>query len=67
MDVHAEIERIKERIESTIENLDDVIFTLLREASRETGQRPASDKTLVQSRRALEKAVRLLGSVATDQ
>jgi hypothetical protein len=62
MNAQAEIHQIKERIESVIENLDDVIFTLLREASRNSGERPTADKTLVQSRRALEKAARLLGT-----
>lgn len=66
MSTHSEIENIRERLQDLIESLDDVTFTLLRRASRESGARPASDKTLVQARRALEKASRLLGSLDDD-
>lgn len=62
-DVESELTRIRERIEGTIEQLDDLIFSLLREASQEATGRPAADKTLVQTRRALEKASRLLGGL----
>lgn len=66
MDIDAEIEVIRSRIESVIESVDDVTFTLLREASRAAGERPVADKTLTQARRALEKAVRLLDSLTDD-
>ncbi|MFM8856366.1 MAG: hypothetical protein ACKOI2_04025 [Actinomycetota bacterium] len=66
MSDYSEIESIRERLQDLIESLDDVSFTMLRRASRETGVRPASDKTLVQARRALEKALRLLGSFDRD-
>lgn len=67
MSSHPEIENIRERLHDLIESLDDVTFSLLRRASRESGVRPASDKTLVQARRALEKASRLLGSLDDDE
>jgi hypothetical protein len=63
---YSEVENIRERLQELIENLDDVTFTLLRRASRESGVRPSSDKTLVQARRALEKASRLLGSLGDE-
>lgn len=66
MSVHSDIENIRERVQELIENLDDVTFTMLRRAARESGIRPSSDKTLVQARRALEKAARLLGSLGDD-
>jgi hypothetical protein len=66
MSVHPDIDNIRERLQDLIESLDDVTFSLLRRASRESGTRPASDKTLVQARRALEKAARLLGSLGDD-
>lgn len=58
-----ELADVRDRIVSVIETLDDITFTILREAARETGSRPAADKTLLQARRALEKAVRLIESV----
>jgi hypothetical protein len=66
VDSFSDIEQIRERIQDVIESLDDVTFALLRQASRESGTRPASDKTLVQARRALEKAARLLGSLERE-
>ncbi|MEN9802993.1 MAG: hypothetical protein RLZ37_2118 [Actinomycetota bacterium] len=66
MSDQSDIENIRERVQDLIVSLDDVTFTLLRRASRESGTRPASDKTLVQARRALEKAARLLGSLDVD-
>lgn len=63
-DRHAqEILDLVERIESVIEAIDDVTFTMLREASATSRERPSWDRTLVQARRALEKAARLLGNV----
>lgn len=63
MNLPNELARIRKDIESLIENLDDVVFAVLREAARESGDRPAADKTLLQARRALEKASRLLDSM----
>lgn len=58
-----ELADVRDRILSVIESLDDITFTMLREAARETGTRPAADKTLLQARRALEKAARLIETV----
>lgn len=66
MEGYDDIADIKERIDSTIEALDDVTFSLLREAARQSGNRPSADKTLVQARRALEKASRLLASLEAE-
>ncbi|MBM3827160.1 MAG: hypothetical protein FJW09_00800 [Actinobacteria bacterium] len=44
-----------------VARLDDLQFDLLREASERHQPRPAMDKTLSQARRALEKALNLLG------
>lgn len=62
-----DIDRIRETIRSAIEGLDDLAFELLREAARESKGRPAADKTLMQARRALEKAERALGSLSADE
>lgn len=51
---------IAARVRSLIEEVDDLSFDLLREASRRREGRPAADKTLMQIRRALEKAAHLL-------
>lgn len=40
--------------------LDERAFELLRHAAREGSGRPADDKRLMQARRAIEKAERLL-------
>ncbi|MFZ8901908.1 MAG: hypothetical protein ACO2Y7_09500 [Ilumatobacteraceae bacterium] len=52
-DIASEINRLSE-------SLDEIAFDVLRQAQREGGARPAIDKTIVQARRALEKASRLL-------
>jgi hypothetical protein len=49
------------RLESIVDELDEFAFERLREASAAgVRSRPASDKTLTQARRAIEKAVHLL-------
>lgn len=63
----SEIDDIRSRLGGVIESLDELTFRLLREASREAAGRPAADKTLVQARRAVEKAYRLLGSLIADE
>jgi hypothetical protein len=57
------------RLEALVADLDERAFDLLREAAREGGGRPDDDKRLVQARRALEKAIRLLsgGSATSDE
>jgi ABC-type transporter Mla subunit MlaD len=57
------IERLNEiasRLRDAASSLDDVMFDVLREASRRREGRPAIDKTLSQARRAIDKAVHLL-------
>jgi len=53
-----------DRIEAIAAEIDDVAFDQLREASAE-GElaRPASDRRLMQARRALEKAAEALRSI----
>lgn len=51
---------IASQVRSLIEVVDDLTFDLLREASRRREGRPSADKTLMQIRRALEKAAHLL-------
>lgn len=57
------IERLNDiasRLRDASSSLDDVMFDVLREASRRREGRPAIDKTLSQARRAIDKAVHLL-------
>ena len=57
------VERLNDivsRLREAISSLDDVMFDVLREASRRREGRPAIDKTLSQARRAIDKAVHLL-------
>lgn len=51
---------IVSRLRDAASSLDDVMFDVLREASRRREGRPALDKTLSQARRAIDKAVHLL-------
>lgn len=51
---------IASRLRDAASSLDDVMFDVLREASRRREGRPAIDKTLSQARRAIDKAVHLL-------
>jgi hypothetical protein len=64
-----EIDGLVARLESIVEELDEVAFDRLRLASAEgAGRRPDADKSLVQARRAIEKAVHVLRSLdAGDQ
>jgi hypothetical protein len=57
----ADVDDLVERLEAIVADLDEYAFDLLREASAEgaTG-RPPNDKTLIQARRAVEKAAHLL-------
>ena len=56
----ARAERLAERVESIVEELDELQFDALREAAAEGAGRPPDDKRLTQARRALEKAAHLL-------
>ena len=51
---------IASRLRDAASSLDDVMFDVLREASRRREGRPAIDKTLSKARRAIDKAVHLL-------
>lgn len=55
---------LAERLQAVVEELDEWAFTDLQEAVADGAtSRPASDKTLAQARRAIEKAVHLLRSL----
>jgi hypothetical protein len=57
-----------DRLRGVADDLDQVTFDQLREASAEGGARPADDKRLTQARRAVEKAIHLLrGSSTVDE
>lgn len=55
-----------DRLDAIAEDLDDVMFTNLRQAAADRSGRPADDKRLTQARRAVEKAARLLRGSASD-
>ena len=50
-----------DRLQTVVDDLDQISFDQLREASAGRKGRPADDKRLTQARRAIEKAIRLLG------
>ena len=52
---------LADRLEGINEELDEMMFDLLREASAAgSGERPRADKRLSQARRAIDKAAHLL-------
>lgn len=51
---------LADRLEQIAADLDDRAFTVLREAAASGAGRLADDKRLMQARRAVEKALRLL-------
>jgi len=53
-------DNLADRLDAISEELDEVMFDQLREASAARGGRPVDDKRLTQARRAIEKASRLL-------
>ncbi|MFZ4717773.1 MAG: hypothetical protein ACOYMR_00010 [Ilumatobacteraceae bacterium] len=55
-----------DRLDAVAEDLDEVMFEQLREASADKTGRPADDKRLAQARRAIEKASRLLRGTTAD-
>jgi hypothetical protein len=63
----ADFSDIAATLQAVVEDLDDRAFTLLREASAAGGARPADDKRLTQARRAIEKAIRLLGDAPSSE
>ena len=60
-------DELAERLEAIGDELDELSFDVLQQAVAD-GQvaRPATDKTLVQARRAVEKAANLLRQVGGD-
>ncbi|MBK5333130.1 MAG: hypothetical protein JJD93_14235 [Ilumatobacteraceae bacterium] len=49
-----------DRLQVVADDLDQITFDQLREASAEGRGRPVDDKRLTQARRAVEKAIHLL-------
>jgi len=57
-----------DRLQLVVDDLDQITFDQLREASAEGNPRPVDDKRLTQARRAVEKAIHLLrGASAVDE
>lgn len=57
----SDIERLAERLEQIVADLDEVAFDRLREAAANGAtERPAADKELAKARRAAEKAAHIL-------
>ena len=54
------------RLDAIAEELDELMFDQLREASAARVGRPADDKRLTQARRAIEKASHLLHGATDD-
>lgn len=60
----SEVERLAERLEQIVADLDEVAFDRLREAAADGAtERPASDKELAKARRAAEKAAYILRNI----
>lgn len=53
-------DHLADRLDAVAEDLDQLMFDQLREASAARSGRPADDKRLTQARRAVEKAATLL-------
>ena len=59
-------DNLADRLDAVVEELDELMFDQLREASAARGGRPVDDKRLTQARRAVEKASRLLRGNTDD-
>ena len=60
-------EHLAAQLDQVAEALDELMFDSLREAAATRSSRPVDDKRLMQARRAIEKASRLLkGDGAAD-
>ena len=59
-------DNLADRLDALAEELDELMFDQLREASAARGGRPVDDKRLTQARRAIEKASRLLRGGSDD-
>jgi len=53
-------DELADRLQTVVDDLDQITFDQLREASAQRQGRPPDDKRLTQARRSLEKAIRLL-------
>lgn len=51
---------LADRVDAIAADLDELMFDALREAAASRSGRPADDKRLMQARRSLDKAARLL-------
>lgn len=54
------LDRLADRLQSVVDDLDEIAFDQLREAAAAKHGRPDSDRRLTQARRAVEKAIHLL-------
>lgn len=60
----SDVERLAERLDQIVSDLDELAFDRLREAAADGAtERPASDKELAKARRAVEKAAHLLRNI----
>jgi phosphosulfolactate synthase (CoM biosynthesis protein A) len=62
----AQAATIAERLRDIGEQLDDLAFSVLRDAAEEGTERPVADKRLTQARRSVEKAAQVLESLSGD-
>lgn len=60
------LDSLAERLEQIGEDIDELAFDMLREASEKGQARPPLDKTLMQVRRSVTKAAHLLRE-STDE
>jgi hypothetical protein len=61
-------DELVDRLQLVIDDLDQILFDQLREASAEGRPRPPDEKLLTQARRAVEKALHLLsGGSGVDE
>ena len=59
------LDELVARLDAVVEELDDLAFETLREATAEgTGVRPVLDKRLTQARRAVERASHLVRTIS---
>jgi hypothetical protein len=62
--VSGQYDDLVDRLQVVVDDLDQITFDQLREASAEGRPRPVDDKRLTQARRAVEKAIYLLGGAS---
>lgn len=55
-----ELSNLADRVDALASELDDVMFDRLRAAAAARAGRPAADRRLLQARRSLDKAARIL-------